>query len=238
MCVSFVYIFFIHAVKDPLFDALLLRRYHRFKRITQENPSTYMKLHKNLMFILVPFILVGGKVLLSGIIILLLLEGMIYLNVYRQYKKQLELLLYEFPMWLRELQCLLAYNTVYQAIKLSYPIAPKSLRGSIKELVRGIEVQPSSIGPYHNFLKDYDSLEVRKVMKVLHRVSVSGTNDANIRLNAMIVESHHWLMFSRNQKKEVRITHVSALGLIPLICVGLLFLLLMGLVVVSLMEGG
>ncbi|AGN25191.1 hypothetical protein K210_08095 [Erysipelothrix rhusiopathiae SY1027] len=75
-------------------------------------------------------------------------------------------------------------------------------------------------------------------MKVLHRVGTAGTDDATTRLNAMISESHHWLMFSRNQKKEMKITQISAMGLVPLVGVGILFLLLMGLVVVSLMEGG
>lgn len=197
-----------------------------------------MKLHKNLLYILVPCILSGRRAVLFGSIMLFLIEGLVFLRAYRQYRKELSMLLYEFPIWLRELQCLLAYNTVYQAIKTSCEIAPKSLRYSINELVKGIEMYPSSIEPYHNFLKDYDSLEVRRVMKVLHRVGTAGTDDASIRLNAMISESHQWLMFSRNQKKEMKITQISAMGLIPLVCVGILFLLLMGIVVVSLMEGG
>lgn len=238
VCISVLYIFIVHIFGEPLIDLFFLKQYHKFHRITRVNPSGNMKLHKNLLYTLAPCILCGGRAILCGGMMLLFIEVSVFFRAYRNYKKEISMLLYEFPMWLRELQCLLAYNTVYQAIKTSYEIAPKSLRYSINELVKGIEMHPSSIAPYHAFLKEYDSLEVRRVMKVLHRVGIAGTDDATTRLNAMIAESHHWLMFSRNQKKEMKITQISAMGLVPLVGVGIIFLLLMGLVVVSLMEGG
>lgn len=236
--IGVLYIFLIFKYAEWLLDAVILKSYHCFKRITGEEPVNNMKRHKQVLYLLTPFIFVGGKVLLMGIVIIFILQFLIYYRSYRRYKNKLAMLLYEFPIWLRQLQCLLAYNTVYQALKTSQNIAPKSLRTAIEDLIVGIQQQPTSVTPYHRFMEAYDSFEVRKVMKILHRVSVTGTQDATTRLNAMILESHHWLTVSRNQKKEQLMTQVSALGLIPLTSVGLLFLLLMGLVVACLMEGG
>ena len=74
--------------------------------------------------------------------------------------KEKNLLKFQFPIWLRQLQILLQTNTVSQSLHLSYDYAPSLIKKELKRFIKEIENDALNISPYLNFLKFYRLNEI------------------------------------------------------------------------------
>lgn len=160
------------------------------------------------------------------------------LRCYRNLRRQRSQLHYEFPIWLRYVQCYLQTNTVYQALRLSYECAPPLLQEHLQHLLEVLESDPYQMQAYESFMEMYEHEEIRKMMIHLYRYNFTGNQDSQIQLQYQIEASAKWLETSREEALSQRLHQNQWMGALPLLSVTFLFIILMFQVMVGVMEGG
>ena len=147
------------------------------------------------------------------------------IKIKNQLLKEKNLLKFQFPIWLRQLQILLQTNTVSQSLHLSYDYAPKLIKIELKHFIQEIENDALNISPYLNFLKFYRLNEIERAMKLLYRYNTVGKDDAYVQFNRMIQTTTKWL---RNERTE---HHKNSLSFNLMISISLSWLRLIRLLV-------
>ena len=153
----------------------------------------------------------------------------------QSFKRKLEL---QFSIWLRQLEVLLAYNNVGNAISLSIENAPDLLVPYLNELSQKIKDNPQDESVYLSFLKEFNILSVERTMHHLYRYSVLGTRDVEDQLQRIIVENTNQLKAHRNYLFESRLSFYSFYGLLPMVLMSITILGILFLVLIYLMKGG
>lgn len=151
-------------------------------------------------------------------------------------KKQADLIRYQFPIYLRQLQILLQNNTVVKAIELSIPQAPSYLRRELNALHQRLMSEPGRLGSYTAFMSHLDQSEIQRAMKWLYRFENTGQKDASRQFNRMIASTSKWLRQERQYAKQKRLMISQWLGMIPLIGVTMVFLSTMMSVLMTMFE--
>lgn len=151
-------------------------------------------------------------------------------------KKQTDLIRYQFPIYLRQLQILLQNNTVVKAIELSIPQAPSYLRSELTALHQRLLSEPEKLSSYIEFMDRIDQNEIERAMKWLYRFENTGQKDAGRQFNRMIASTSKWLRQERQYAKQKRLMLSQWLGMVPLIGVTLVFLSAMMSVLMTMFE--
>ena len=151
------------------------------------------------------------------------------------FKRKLEL---QFSIWLRQLEVLLAYNNVGNAISLSIENAPYLLVPYLNDLSEKIKVNPQDESVYLSFLKELNILSVERTMHHLYRYSVLGTSDVEDQLQRIIMENTNQLRAHRKNLFENRLSFYSFYGLLPMVLMSITILGILFLVLIYLMKGG
>ncbi len=151
-------------------------------------------------------------------------------------KKQSDLIRYQFPIYLRQLQILLQNNTVVKAIELSIPQAPPYLRSELKALHQRLLDEPGRLGSYTAFMSRLELSEIQRAMKWLYRFENTGQKDASRQFNRMIASTSKWLRQERQYAKQKRLMISQWLGMVPLIGVTLVFLSAMMSILMTMFE--
>lgn len=173
---------------------------------------------------------------LSWIVIAILMIKWPALVLKQLYKKRLNQLKIEFPIWLRQLQILLQHNTVVQSLRLSQSHAPQLFKVALRDLVVQLELTPHDLLLYTNFLQEYQSIEVQRAMKLLYRYNRVGSQDATRQLSRLIQATTKWLRDQRFNQQSTTISLVGWWGMLPLLGVGGLFLVMMVQTIMTLLE--
>lgn len=161
-----------------------------------------------------------------------------YWHLKNQHKKKSNLLKFQFPIWLRQLQILLQTNTVGQSLNLSYEHAPLLIQEDLKQLIQSIENDAVSISPYLNFLKSYRLCEIERAMKLLYRYNTVGKDDAYMQFNRMIQTTTKWLRNEREVHHKDALLLYEWFAIVPLLGVTVLFLAIMCEVVMNMFTNG
>jgi hypothetical protein len=159
-----------------------------------------------------------------------------WLRLRSEVKKQAELIRYQFPIYLRQLQILLQNNTVVKAIELSIPQAPSYLRKELKLLHERLMSEPGRLGSYTAFMSHLEQSEIQRAMKWLYRFENTGQRDASRQFNRIITSTSKWLRQERQYAKQKRLMISQWLGMIPLIGVTLVFISAMMSVLMTMFE--
>ena len=91
------------------------------------------------------------------------------------------------PQWLMELALLLQNNNVQVSIIKSIPDASPIIQLELQKLMKRLESAPGELVAYTSFCKDFDVPETQSVMKMLHAISESGTGNATVQINNLIL---------------------------------------------------
>jgi len=159
-----------------------------------------------------------------------------WLRLRSEVKHQIDLIRYQFPIYLRQLQILLQNNTVVKAIELSIPQAPPYLRTELKALHQRLLAEPGRLGTYTAFMGRLELSEIQRAMKWLYRFENTGQKDASRQFNRMIASTSKWLRQERQYAKQKRLMLSQWLGMIPLIGVTLVFLSAMMSILMTMFE--
>ncbi|KAF0226965.1 MAG: hypothetical protein FD133_546 [Erysipelotrichaceae bacterium] len=232
---------------DPLLEPWVSRLtdsklIHYFWILEKENPSLwqrrrYRRSHQVRwvwMIALVWTSSVQFDLLFMGLILLMYLSPWIHLK--SEVKRQSDLIRYQFPIYLRQLQILLQNNTVIKAIECSIPQAPLYLRTELKLLHQRLLSQPGRLSSYTAFMSRLELSEIQRAMKWLYRFENTGQQDASRQFNRMIASTSKWLRQERQYAKQKQLMISQWLGMIPLIGVTLVFLSAMMSVLMTMFE--
>lgn len=150
-----------------------------------------------------------------------------YIKLQRIQTKKSNLMKFQFPIWLRQLQILLQTNTVSQSLTLSLKHAPLLIQDDLKKLIEEINKDAIDITPYLNFLKNYRLTEIERAMKLLYRYNMIGKEDSYLQFNRMIQTTTKWLRTERKNHHKDSLAIYEWFSMIPLIGVTFLFLAIM-----------
>lgn len=201
------------------------------KRIKKSKPILFLLIFWGYLDYSIPYIL-----LILFLFIFFLKKD--YWILKDKHKKKSNLLKFQFPIWLRQLQILLQTNTVGQSLLLSYEHAPLLIQEDLKKLIQSIESDALSITPYLNFLKSYRLCEIERAMKLLYRYNTVGKEDAYMQFNRMIQTTTKWLRNERESHHKDSLLLYEWFAMVPLLGVTVLFLAIMCEVVMNMFTSG
>lgn len=104
------------------------------------------------------------------------------------------------PEWMMEMALLLQNNNVQVSIVKSISDAPELLKPELERMVERLQTEPGALSSYTDFCKDFDVPEIGSCMKMLHAISESGTGDAEVQINNLLMRVQEM----RNQAEEMR----------------------------------
>lgn len=210
--------------------------------LEQENPVFWQKRRYNhsvrLRWVWMAVLIVNRSALIDLLFIGLILFTYVWpwFNLKSSVRKQTDLIRYQFPIYLRQLQILLQNNTVVKAIELSIPQAPPYLRKELALLHERLLEEPGKLASYTAFMGKLKQPEIERAMKWLYRFENTGQKDAARQFNRMIASTSKWLRQERQYAKQKRLMLSQWLGMIPLIGVTLVFLSAMMSVLMTMFE--
>ncbi len=150
-----------------------------------------------------------------------------YLKLKTDFKNELSLIRYQFPIWLRQIQILLYSNNVLNALILSMDSAPLIIKEELNKLVSSLQERPNDLSAFTNFMSDYKISEVDRAMKLLYRTYLIDQEDTSKQLNRMVASTTKWIRFERQEKQKSSLKVYEWIGIIPLFGVTLVFLVIM-----------
>ena len=93
-----------------------------------------------------------------------------------------------FPEWLMQMALLMQHSNVQVSIAKSLDGAPKILVPEINALLQRLKEQPKALSSYTDFCKNFDIPETTSCMKMLYAISESGTGDAKVQIQNLLVQ--------------------------------------------------
>lgn len=232
---------------DPMIEPILSRFSdqqiaHYFWILEQENPSLWQKRRykrsHRIRWIWMILPIVRSSILIDGLFLGLIVTAylMPWFSLRTAVRKQADLIRYQFPIYLRQLQILLQNNTVVKAIELSIPQAPPYLRKELSLLHERLLSEPGKLVSYTAFMDRLNQPEIQRAMKWLYRFENTGQKDAGRQFNRMIASTSKWLRQERQYAKQKRLMLSQWLGMVPLIGVTLVFVSAMMSVLMTMFE--
>lgn len=161
-----------------------------------------------------------------------------YLNVKYQAKKHIQLVRYQFPIYLRQLQILLQNNTVVNAVEQSLNYVPDALNVDIHVFHKELLEDSQSLNTYVSQMQAYQLPEITRAFKWLYRYQSIGSKDAYRQFNRMILSTSKWLRQARIHQKQNAVGIYQWMGMLPLFGVTVVFISAMMSVALTLFERG
>ncbi len=240
-------ILFVWITLDPIIEPYVsirslpsIKRY--FLILEKENPNLWQKRRYNqshrLRLVWLVLLVWKNTALMDVLFIALIITAywLPWFKIRAAVKQQTDLIRYQFPIYLRQLQILIQNNTVVKAIELSIPQAPPYLRTELTALHHRLLSDPQKLSSYTAFMKHVDQNEIERAMKWLYRFENTGQKDAGRQFNRMIASTSKWLRQERQYAKQKRLMLSQWLGMVPLIGVTLVFLSAMMSVLMTMFE--
>lgn len=141
-----------------------------------------------------------------------------------------------FPQWLLEVSLLLQSENVQVAIMESYDEAPVLMKPALRELIQKLQLRPTDMEPYLEFLQEYALPEVQSSMKMLYALSEGTGGNANNQISDIIRRNQLFLDQAQKMKNEDALGGLYALFLAPQLTGGAKMLVDMGMLFYAMMA--
>lgn len=141
-----------------------------------------------------------------------------------------------FPQWLLEVSLLLQSENVQVAIMESYDEAPVLMKPALRELIQKLQLRPTDMEPYLEFLQEYALPEVQSSMKMLYALSEGTGGNANNQISDIIRRNQLLLDRAQKMKNEDALGGLYALFLAPQLTGGAKMLVDMGMLFYAMMA--
>jgi hypothetical protein len=161
-----------------------------------------------------------------------------YLRLKHQAKQHIQLVRYQFPIYLRQLQILLQNNTVVNAVEQSLAYVPDVLKEDIHVFHTALLEDSRSLNTYILQMQAYQLPEITRAFKWLYRYQSIGSQDAYRQFNRMILSTSKWLRQARIHQKQNAVGIYQWMGMLPLVGVTMVFISAMLSVALTLFERG
>lgn len=150
-----------------------------------------------------------------------------YFEIKRRFNKDLSLVRYQFPIYLRQIQILLYTNNVLNALIISKEYAPEIIVSELNILIDSLSKNPNNIQAFKNFMSQFKISEVDRAMKLLYRTYIVDKDESSKQLTRMISSTTKWIRQERLERQENSIKSYEWLGIVPLFGVTVVFLVIM-----------
>ena len=141
-----------------------------------------------------------------------------------------------FPQWLLEVSLLLQSENVQVAIMESYDEAPVLMKPALRELIQKLQLRPTDMEPYLEFLQEYALPEIQSSMKMLYALSEGTGGNANNQISDIIRRNQLLLDQAQKMKNEDALGGLYALFLAPQLTGGAKMLVDMGMLFYAMMA--
>lgn len=141
-----------------------------------------------------------------------------------------------FPQWLLEVSLLLQSENVQVAIMESYDEAPVLMKPALRELIQKLQLRPTDMEPYLEFLQECALPEVQSSMKMLYALSEGTGGNANNQISDIIRRNQLLLDQAQKMKNEDALGGLYALFLAPQLTGGAKMLVDMGMLFYAMMA--
>ncbi len=149
----------------------------------------------------------------------------IFLIVFNQHKighvlarKSLEKeIKYVFPNWLLDIVLLLQSENVHIALQRSIKHAPAVFAKEVYLLLEQLRLNPESPEPYHDFLKEFEILQVHSTMNMLYSLSVGNTTNEQKQLAELILMNQSMLDEAEKLRMKDKNSGLYVLFLLPVL---------------------
>lgn len=141
-----------------------------------------------------------------------------------------------FPQWLLEVSLLLQSENVQVAIMESYDEAPVLMKPALRELIQKLQLRPTDMEPYLEFLQEYALPEVQSSMKMLYALSEGTGGNANNQISDIIRRNQLLLDQAQKMKNEDALGGLYALFLAPQLTGGAKMIVDMGMLFYAMMA--
>ena len=141
-----------------------------------------------------------------------------------------------FPQWLLEVSLLLQSENVQVAIMESYDEAPVLMKPALRELIQKLQLRPTDMEPYLEFLQEYALPEVQSSTKMLYALSEGTGGNANNQISDIIRRNQLLLDQAQKMKNEDALGGLYALFLAPQLTGGAKMLVDMGMLFYAMMA--
>lgn len=141
-----------------------------------------------------------------------------------------------FPQWLLEVSLLLQSENVQVAIMESYDEAPVLIKPALRELIQKLQLRPTDMEPYLEFLQEYALPEIQSSMKMLYALSEGTGGNANNQISDIIRRNQLLLDQAQKMKNEDALGGLYALFLAPQLTGGAKMLVDMGMLFYAMMA--
>lgn len=146
------------------------------------------------------------------------LKKIFYKADMRAVKRQIEI---EFPSWLLNMSLLLQNDSVFVALERSVENAPDIIKKDIEKLIRELSVEPFSILPYMNFLKEFNIQGVNSAIKVLYSLSSNGNGSSQDEIEELLRQNRLMQDNADKLRNDNRLAGFGILFLMPQISGGI-----------------
>ena len=122
-----------------------------------------------------------------------------------------------FPAWVRSLVLQLQTENVHMAIVKSVPTCPEVLKDEVETLLDNIDRDPNSMRPYTEFLKDFDTPDLKMSVHYLYSISQFGTEDMLAQLDYLIEQNSQLSIAEERIRNEDALAGFTTLTLLPML---------------------
>lgn len=120
-----------------------------------------------------------------------------------------------FPKWLMDLILLLQSENVHVALVKSEEHVPIVLKSEVENLVANLEMNPESVEPYHNFLREFAMPEVYTAMSMLFSLSNGSCGNAQRQISELIARNLEMMDSADHEKIKNKSSGMYLLFLAP-----------------------
>ncbi|NLC34476.1 MAG: hypothetical protein GX760_04340 [Erysipelothrix sp.] len=232
--VILAYFFFEHAIAQTVKKYIYEDNLELILKITTDQHLDefqnlrYKKMSQIVLFgLLFPLLKFNVYFILTIVIASIYSYKLPYLRLNKQYKHNIALLRFSFPVWLRQIQILLYNHNVINAIELTIDNAPHILSDQLESLVKSLKKNPNDLDAFNQFMIEYRILEIDRAMKLLYRAYTVEQDDTRIQLSRMIESTTKWMKQERRKRNEAVLKQYEWLGILPLLSVTVIFMIMM-----------
>lgn len=201
--------------------------------------NRYIKSSKLLFFIIFfPILKFNLLYLLAVFTLTYFMYKQPYWKLKKEYKTNLALLRYQFPIWLRQIQILLHNNNVINSLILSQAQAPSIIKDDLEKLIAILNESPNNVVAFSEFMQHYKISEINRAMKLLYRCYIVNKNESAQQLNRMIASTTKWIRQERLERQDNNLSYFEWIGIIPLFGLTLVFMALMTILISNLFGKG
>lgn len=140
-----------------------------------------------------------------------------------------------FPQWLMELTLLLQVENVYVSLSRSMENAPKIMKGEIELLLKGLDQDPNSMEPFHNFFNILHIEDVNTCMKILYSISAFDAHSENSPLTGLVERNNVMMNKAEKMISEDKLSIWTSIAYLPMAIGGIKIILDMVLLIASLL---